>query len=212
MHPSKNPSANRQYRERNDIPRDLDVGHESLNEPVGTASSEAELYAESPPMAPQGRMSPPYSDFGRRKLAYPKPPIGRRMLRSVTRFCFAVLLGIGATLAWQSYGRDAELMARAWVPAVDPLLPAATSGSPEAAPATVADLAQQLKPVSLDLAIVRRSLEQLAANQGQFAASQQQIAQSVATVQQLAEEIGKDTHISPRTPHRLRDAGSSDGQ
>ena len=47
---------------------------------------------------------------------------------------------------------------------------------------------QQLKPLSLDLAIVRRSLQQLAANQNQLAAKQDQITQNVATLQEVEQE------------------------
>lgn len=209
---SENPSPNRQYRKRHDIPRDLDIGHESSNQYFSTVSGDTEFYAESPPMAPQGRVPTRHSEFGHRKLANPKPSFGRRTLRSVARFCVIVLIGVGATLAWQSYGRNAELLVRTWIPSLDPLIPVAITGSPEASAVTVTDLVQQLKPVSLDLAIVRRSLEQLAANQNQIVTSQQQTAQGIATVQQLEEEIGKETHISPRTAHHLRGGGSSDGQ
>ena len=57
------------------------------------------------------------------------------------------------------------------------------------AAATLPELVEQLKPMSLDLVIVRRSLEQLAANQSQFAAKQEQIAQNIATLQEVEQEI-----------------------
>src|SRR5690348_4426050 len=37
--------------------------------------------------------------------------LGRRLFRSVTRFSVAVVIGVGATLAWQSYGDVAREMA-----------------------------------------------------------------------------------------------------
>ena len=54
--------------------------------------------------------------------------------------------------------------------------------------------------MSLDLVIVRRSLEQLAANQNQFAAKQEQIAQTVATLQEVEQEIIQAAHPPPRKP------------
>lgn len=199
MHPSENPTPNRQYRERDCIPRDLDVGRESSNQRFGTASNESEFYTESPPMAPQGGVSIRYSEPGYRQYANPKSPIVRRALCAVVRFFVAVMIGVGATLAWQFYGREAELMVRTWAPSLDPWIPVATMESPETPDVTVSDLVQQLKPMSLDLAIVRRSLEQLAANQDQIAASQQRIVQGVATLQQLEQEIEKKIHLAPRT-------------
>src|SRR6201981_3124912 len=48
------------------------------------------------PMEPSGRKS--------RQVAWERPSIGRRMFRFITRFTIAVLIGVGATLGWQSYG------------------------------------------------------------------------------------------------------------
>src|SRR5215469_5083038 len=42
--------------------------------------------------------------FGERPLASGRPSIGRRIFRTLTRFSIAVLIGVGATLGWQSYG------------------------------------------------------------------------------------------------------------
>ena len=42
----------------------------------------------------------------------------RRMLRSLGRFSIAVLIGVGATLAWQSYGDEAREVLSAQVPAL----------------------------------------------------------------------------------------------
>jgi hypothetical protein len=41
-------------------------------------------------------------------LASGRPPIVRRTLRSLARFSIAALIGVGATLAWQSYGDKAR--------------------------------------------------------------------------------------------------------
>ena len=67
-----------------------------------------------------------------------------------------------------------------------------TGASMTPAAATLSDLAQQLKPMSLDLAIVRRSLDQLAAHQDQLAAKQEQMAKSVATLQGIEQDISQE--------------------
>jgi hypothetical protein len=120
-----------------------------------------------------------------------KPSISRRLTRSLARFFFAVLVGVGGTLAWQSYG-DAET-----VPLLGWLLPVSTM-KPPAPAVTSAELQQQLKPVALDLAIVRRSVEQLATNQDQLARKQDQMAQAIATLQAAEQDIGQ--RISAPTP------------
>ena len=97
-----------------------------------------------------------------------RPSIGRRMFRTVSRFFIAVLLGVGATLAWQSHGEEAKEMVRTWAPSVGSLLPASTTKSPASA-AGLPRLGQQLETMTRDLAMVRSSLEQLAAKQEQMA-------------------------------------------
>ena len=52
-----------------------------------------------------------------------RPSIGRRIFRTLTRFIVAVLIGVGLTLAWQSYGEQAKEMVRIWVPSLAWLLP-----------------------------------------------------------------------------------------
>ena len=46
--------------------------------------------------------------FGEGQQAIHRPPIGKRMLRALIRFSIAVLIGVGATLGWQSYGDEAK--------------------------------------------------------------------------------------------------------
>ena len=110
------------------------------------------------------------------------------MLRGLFRLAFAILLGVAGTLAWQSRGEEAKATIRAWAPSLAWLLPPSTS-SPvdgQASTATVvtsADLAQQIKPLALDLAIVRHGVDQLATTIKQLAARQEEMAQEIATLQ-----------------------------
>ena len=194
---------NSQYRERDIVARDLDAGRVSPNRRIGAGQEEPGYHTESPPVAP-----PSYarnSGFENRQLALSGPSISKRIFRAVARFLFAVLLGVGATLGWQSYGDKAGVIVRAWDPSLSWLLPVSTTGSPTAA-TTPPELVEQLKPMSLDLAIVRRSLEQLAANQNQFAAKQEEIARNVGTLQEVEQEIKQAVYAQPRKP------ASSSGQ
>ena len=197
MHSSQSRPPNYPYRERDDLARDLDAGRISSNQRVGADPEEPEYYAESPSVAPPNYVRA--SGFERRRLANAKRSIARRVFGAVARFFFAVLLGVGATLAWQSCGDQAESRRRAWAPSLGWLLPVSTAAAPMAA-ATVPDLVEQLKPISLDLVIVRRSLEQIATNQDQLAAKQEQVAQNLATLQEVEQEIRQAVRIPPRKP------------
>jgi len=96
----------------------------------------------------------------------------------MTRFLLAMLIGVGLTLAWQSYGEQAKQIVGPW--ARDTLLPHGTAPQVDAAPKqarstpfgditdaeaakTSAALAQQLEDMARDLAMIRGSTEQLAA-------------------------------------------------
>ena len=95
-----------------------------------------------------------------------KPSIGRRIFRTVTRFSIAVLIGIGATLAWQSHGDEAKETIRTWAPSLGWFL-AVSAAKSSAAAATSRELVQEIEPIARDVAVVRRSVEQLAAKQEQ---------------------------------------------
>src|SRR5216684_1318888 len=119
--------------------------------------------------------------FGEGQLASGRPSIGRRMLRSLTRFSIAALIGVGATLGWQSYGDAAKEMLVTRAPTLGWLLSVSTTKSPVVA-ATSTDPMQQLAPLAFNLDIVRRSVEQVAAKQ-------EQMAQNIAALQAVEEDI-----------------------
>jgi hypothetical protein len=127
--------------------------------------------------------------------------IGRRILRTLVRLFIAVLIGVGVTLAWQSHGDEAKQMVRNWAPSLAWLLPVSTTKLPAdgqgSAAATSAELVQQFKPVALDLAIVRHSLEQLAAKLEQLAAKQEQMVQNIATLQAVEQDISQKMSSTP---------------
>ena len=100
------------------------------------------------------------------------------MTRVIAFSLFAVLIGVGGTLACQSY-RDEITQT---FPPLRWLFPIATMKAPTPA-VTAADFQEQLKPLAIDIALVRRSIEQLTSNLDQLARKQDQLAQYVATLQ-----------------------------
>jgi hypothetical protein len=133
-----------------------------------------------------GRRGRPYrsSDFKNAQFRSARPSMGTRLTRSLFRFFLPIFIGIGGTLAWQYYGGE---MVRAWAPSLGWLLPA----SPPGPAVTATELRQQLKPMAIDLALVRRSEEQLATNQDQFARKQEQMAQAIAALQAAGQDLSK---------------------
>ena len=121
-----------------------------------------------------------------------RPSIIRRIIRALGRFSVAVLIGVGATLAWLSYGGE---MVRAWAPSLSWLVPTSPS----------AELQALLKPVALDLAIMKRSLEQLASNQDQLARKQDQMTVDFSALQAAVRDINQNilalAPLAPKAGH-----------
>lgn len=133
-----------------------------------------------------------------------RPSAPRRIIRAFARYFFAVLVGVAATLGWQSYGDDAMESVRARDPWLAWLLPTKPT-----APVTSPEVQQQLKPMALDIALVRRSVEQFAANLDQLARKEEQMAQAIAALQAAEQDISqkisapsppKAVHVPPPKP------------
>jgi hypothetical protein len=138
-------------------------------------------------------IDPPHAyRFGEGQLANGRPSIGRRIFRTLTRFSIAVLIGVGATLGWQSYGDEAKEMLVARAPTLAWVLSVSTTTSPDVA-ATSTDPMQQLAPLASSLDVVRRSVEQLAAKQ-------EQMAQNIAALQAVEEDIRQKMSSTPPAP------------
>jgi hypothetical protein len=147
------------------------------------------------------------SEFKNAQFRSGRPSASGRLTRSLIRFLLPVFIGVGGTLAWQSYGDEAKEMVRTWAPSLGWLIPVSTEAPAPAV--TSAELQEKLKPVALDVAIVRRSIEQLGANQDQLARKQDQMAQAIATLQAAEQDISqkilalappapKAVHVSPK--------------
>ena len=133
--------------------------------------------------------SPRSSSLKDDPVASDRPSVGRRIFRTLTRFFIAVLIGVGGTLAWQSYGDAAREMVVARAPTLAWLLSVSTTKSPAGA-ATSSYPVQQLEPLASSLDVVRRSVEQLAAKQDQMA-------QNIATLQAVEEDIRQKMSYTP---------------
>ena len=142
-------------------------------------------------MKPSTNSPYPYR-FGERQPASGRPSLGRRMLRTLVRFSIAVLIGVGATLGWQSYGDEAKEMLVAQAPALGWVLSVSTTKSPVVA-ATSADPTRQLAPLASTLDAVRRSVEQLAAKQ-------EQMAQNIAALRAAEENARQKMSSAPSAP------------
>jgi hypothetical protein len=168
------------------------------------------LYSQSPPLAEEetaeenpprkfvrDQEARPEPQFGRRpahasvhaRLPQSRPSIGRRMLRAVTRFVVAVLIGVGATLGWQAYGDTAKQMLGARAPELAWALAYVPATKPVAAVAP-ANASLQLEPLAASLEIVRRSVEQLIFKQ-------EQMARNIAALQAVDEDIRQKVSSPP---------------
>src|SRR5262249_23146020 len=118
-----------------------------------------------------------------------RPSLGKRAIRGLARFLIIFCIGVGATVAWQSYGDMARAMIADSFPQLGWLAPqaapaqAVADAAPQAAhpaqgaldtvalgtPPTPSPELQQLSDISLLFATMRQSVEQLAASQQQMA-------------------------------------------
>jgi hypothetical protein len=145
--------------------------------------------------------------------------VGRRTTRAAVRFFIAILIGVSATLAWQSYGDELKEMVGAWAPSLAWLLPVSTKSSRDvqeltAAAVTSDELAQQLKPVALDLANLRQGVDQLAIAIKQLSAKQEKMAQDIAILPAIEQDMREKLAPppQPRTVAPRRTPPQSTGQ
>ncbi len=136
-----------------------------------------------------------------------QPSLGRRASRAFLRFVVTLGVGVGGTLAWQAFGDDArEMMAMAYPQQLGWVAPqaATTALAAQSAPAAPASAApvpavdqQQLNALSLNLAAVRQSVEQLAT---QVASGQQQMSGDIARLQASEQDILNKISAPPPRP------------
>ena len=135
--------------------------------------------------------SPHASSVEEALVATERPSNGRRMFR-FRRFALAVLVGVGATLSWQSYGDEAREIIIEQIPTLASLLAVSKMKSPVVA-TTPPELVQQLIPLTFGLDVMRRSVDQLAAKQ-------EQISQNIAALQGVEEDVRQKVSSTPAPP------------
>ena len=125
-----------------------------------------------------------------------QPLLDKRASGGFARFLIIFCIGVAATLVWQSYGDVAREMIADSSPQLRWLAPQTVAQTaPDmvapTAPATPSPDVQQLKGMSLGLAAVRQSVEQLAA-------AQQQMTDEIAKLQATEQEILDKVSGPPR--------------
>jgi hypothetical protein len=169
-----------QSRERDDVPlvpKPVAEG-DRAGGPVRDFDTIVDRLGGTRPVEPPMRSGRPQR-FTNNQVAISRPSTGSRMFRALARFCIAILIGVGATLGWQSHGDKAKETVKIFAPSLVRLLPDTT---PAAVPATSRELGQQLAPIARDLAAVRRNVDQLAAKQ-------EQMDQSIATLRAIEQDL-----------------------
>jgi hypothetical protein len=138
--------------------------------------------------------TPTQSEFAKHRAARPtvdaitkRPSLARRARRGSARFLIIFFLGVGTTLAWQSYGDAARGMIAESSPQLAWLAPKTVPVVPTAPTVvTVAADSPDLQHLALGLAAVRQSVDLLT---GQLAAGQQQMGSDIAKLQADGQEI-----------------------
>ena len=166
--------------------------------------AELEKHSEGRPTKtscePQSVSAPKLTDLNAEIRPVPskdkQPSLGRRTARGVRRFLIVFCMGVAVTLAWQSYGDATRQMIASSYPLLGWLAPqtAVAETAPQiispTASDTTSDSEEQIKSILVNLAALRQSVDQLAA-------------QSVASQQQMASDIAKlNDKISSAPPPR----------
>jgi hypothetical protein len=103
-----------------------------------------------------------------------RPLLRQRVVRGLSRFLIIFGVGVATTLAWQSYGNEIRATIAISSPQLGWLAPQAALAETPAeaepiAPAAASAEMQQLEVMSIGLAAMQQSIDQLAASQQQMA-------------------------------------------
>ena len=129
-----------------------------------------------------------------------RPPLGTRAPRALARFLITLCIGVAGTLVWQSYGDVGREMIASASPHLSWLAPQSAPVA-RSAPGVIAPTAsaapspdqQQLNAMSLGLAAVRQSVDQLAA-------AQEQMTRDITKLQTSAQSIIDKISAPPPRP------------
>ena len=127
-----------------------------------------------------------------------RPSLARRIRRGSARFLTIFCLGVGTTLAWQSFGDGARGMIAKSSPQLAWLARKTVPAVPTAPNAVTAAVASpDLQQLALGLAAVRQSVDLLS---GQVTAGQQQTGSDIAKLQADGQEILHKLAAGPPRP------------
>ena len=121
--------------------------------------------------------------------------VKKRGSRRFGRYLVAILIGVAATLAWQSYGDSAREMIAGSSPQLSWLAPPAAPVAE--APAAPSPDQEELKEIWLSLAGVRQRVDQIAA---QLAAGQEQVTRDINNLQAVEQDILDKISAPPPRP------------
>jgi hypothetical protein len=167
-----------------------------------------------------GRTSATLANFSlatREWLASYRPLFGGRTSATLASFFVAALIGIAATFIWQSQRVTAaklpndvaaaekqsgatpvgQLSLQATPPQIVPTTQTAPAST---APAPSTELVQQLEGMARDLVVLRRRVEELAAEQERLAGAQEQL---TARQEQMAQNIAKPQAVQRNINHKM---------
>jgi hypothetical protein len=208
--------------------RDPDAGRDSSDQHIGMTREASDFSAGLQVVEPSIQVSSRASGY---QLVSNRPSIGRRISRSSAHFFIAVLIGVGATFAWQSHGDEAKEMVRAWAASLGWLssvpttklsndvpaeqagsIPASQESALDAAPPQSAPVTQEPSPPTTATSpeLVKQPEEAMkpdvaGAEQSveQLPAKQEPAAQNIATVQAVEEGGQKMSFPALQTPEKL---------
>jgi len=146
------------------------------------------------------RAAKPIVDASKRSSLDPitkRPSFAKRVRRGSARFFIIFCLGVGTTLAWQSYGDVARAMIAKSSPELAWLAPKTVPVVPTASNAVTAPVASpELQQLAFGFAAVRQSVDLLTS---QLAAAQQQ-GSDIAKLQADVQEILQKLSAAPPRP------------
>jgi hypothetical protein len=164
----------------------------SDNGKVGGLSQEA---AQQPDLAPRGHDAMADLDEIR-------PSLGKRASRGLVRFLIVFSIGVGATLAWQSYGDVARAMIATSWPQLASLAPEPTPAPEQIAAGPQATISPELQQLKEDMAQLKQEIQQLREIPAALASLRQSVDQLAGSQQQIAGTIAKLGAQKPASPPR----------
>ena len=178
--------------------RDSAARRDAFDQRTGTVRAGSDFSAGLRSVEPSIRVASRRTGL-KNQVASGSSSIGRRTLRAVAACFIAALIGVGGSSAWLSRGDGAKEIFRNWTPSLGSLSSVSTTKYPTApvpaVAATSPELVHQFEAMPRDLAVVRRSVEQLTEKQ-------EQMARNIAALRSAEHDIKKKTsspHLQSRT-------------